>query len=639
MNNCVLCRRESDKLLCISCGAETSSLSCENCGRVDTGVCNECYDRYHILKAIETFHESPPFTFDDFKEKNLGKGLFGTLLKEGFLKKHSFNGFKTCYVLSGKCDDFLEHSMGFRSAAEALLRTSMKGGSGNPSSEHSVPETPDVDDEEPSTLKAEAGNPIRKESSDPKKSLQGILGDDLELCPGCAAELETGTERSQGICRECSRTLYALESLERILEIFNPGDEFNLSVHTADMGDRDRTEFIAMIWILEEFNLLEYEEAAETHRLKPEDEVQKFIIENVRLKRFRPAPPEPVPVEPGPDELECSVCGDVKPIDEFPAYDGGPVRCRECSRRCCAAEALVEIRKRVEPGVEFVVDDIIEGEDERIQITGYIWMLQDFDLIENNPAFETYTLKPDDELKAFHEAYGEGELIQEADMIRECPICGRKLNKSSFYSTGDGKREECRECYNRLMAWEIFKEIRKAVGEKPFRKEELLESFDDPKILDVNIWTLQEYELLEEGPEGFLLKHNPEIEELYHRYHGAADEKPEVTVLPDEKPEAGTSDTQQVPAEKRTQKEIIYIKPRGEGLNLMMNCLVSGNGLMDTLNELRAIIPSMRKCMILRDDKCFELLIEVSVENESLEDVLGVLEDMNWENRVYERSD
>lgn len=62
----------------------------------------------------------------------------------------------------------------------------------------------------------------------------------------------------------------------------------------------------------------------------------------------------------------------------------------------------------------------------------------------------------------------------------------------------------------------------------------------------------------------------------------------------------------------------------------MMNCIVSGNVVIETMNELRDLIPSMKKCMILRDDECFELLIEISVERQSLGSVLGALEDMKW---------
>lgn len=694
MNNCVLCCRESDKLLCLSCGSKSSSSSCENCGAENLGVCRECYDKYRILKAIETLQGREPFNFDDFKDdEELGSLLFWILLREGFIKKHvssegngfiknqGLNSFRTLYVLSEKCDDFMELNLGFKSAAESLLRASVRPEESMDESHDSPGDEPHPEnlnddlwnheagsDGDPNALKTgailenEPGTPYRAEETDQtideeapateshqrKDLLPEVPVSGLELCSGCRKELETETERSQGICRECSRRLYALESLERILTIFEAGDEINVDVYTAGMDDVDRTQFTAMIWILEEFNLLEQDGESGTCRLKPEEEVQKFIIENVELKGLRSVQDESAQTEstaaPEKGELECSVCGEVKPATEFNSSDGTSPMCRECSRRRCAADALAEIRKLVEPGVEFAVDDIIESEDERVIITGHIWLLQDFDLIESNPAFETYTLKPDEELRAFHEAYGEGELVTESDMIRTCPICGRKLKKSSFYSTIDGKRDECRECYDRILAWDIFRDIREIVGEGPFRKEELAEHFDEPGTLDAGIWTLQEHDLIEESPEGFLLKHNPEIEELYLRYHGSGDEETldTLTVKPEETPVTATEQeitAESVPSEDTThRKEIIYINPSGESLNLMMNGLVSGNGLMDTMNELGDLLPSMKKCMILRNDECFELLIELTVEKESLDDILGVLEARNWENRVRENS-
>jgi hypothetical protein len=674
MNNCVLCRRESHELICLSCGGESSDSSCENCSVDDICVCSECYDKYLILRAIESLKDGEPFSLKEFNEKGLETGLFWKLLRSGFIKRHDFKGLKgRRYVLAGKCEEFMELNMGFSSAVKSLLRK--PGTEGPPSAEDDekgaleswdLPEnragekTGDRKDsnEEADTpehyytylgvgyYKPEIGDEPVKLEDDQKP------GSDSELCPGCMAELETETERCQGICRECSRTLYALESLEEILGIFKPGDEFNLNEYTSGMDDPSRTRFIAMTWILIEFNLLDYDHESGRCQLGPDERLQRFIIENVELKRFRPEPEAPE-VEEAPErgELECSICGETLPVAEFQLKDGKAPRCRECSRRCCAADALVRIRRLAEPGVEFTVDDIIDNEDERIGVMADIWILQDFDLIEKDPALETYRLKPDEELRAFHDTYGEGELPAESEMMRTCPVCGRTMKKSEFYSNSDGKREECRECYDKIVAWEIFKDIGKVAGKGPFREEDLLESFDDPHLLRANIWTLQDHDLLDETPDGFILKGNPEVEELYLRYIEAEEEtitaqettgteQPTTETLETEiLREAGNEALKEESGDNGVQrKEILYINPDGENLNLMMNCIVSGNVVIETMNELRDLIPSMKKCMILRDEECFELLIEISVERQSLGSVLGALEDMKWENRVPENS-
>lgn len=393
MNNCVLCCRESDKLLCLSCGSESSSSSCENCGAENLGVCRECYDKYRILKAIETLQGRGPFNFDDFKDdEELGSLLFWILLREGFIKKHvtgggemfiknhGLNSFRTLYVLSEKCDDFMELNLGFKSAAESLLRATLTpeesmdeshdstgdephpenlnddlwtqeaGSDGNPK----ALKTGILENEPVPNTKAEETDKIDEEapaveSHQRKDLLPKVPVSGLELCSGCQKELETETERSQGICRECSRRLYALESLERILRTFKAGDEINVDVYTAGMDDVERTEFTAMIWILEEFNLLEQDGESGTCRLKPEEEVQKFIIENVELKGLRSVQDESAQTEstaaPEEGELECSMCGEVKPATEFNSSNETSPMCRECSRRRCAADALAEIRK------------------------------------------------------------------------------------------------------------------------------------------------------------------------------------------------------------------------------------------------------------------------------------------------------
>lgn len=675
MNNCVLCRRESRELICPSCGNESSDSSCKNCSVDDICVCSECYDRYLILRAIESLKDGEPFSLKEFNEKGLETGLFWKLLRSGFIKRHDFKGLKgRRYVLAGKCEEFMELNMGFSSAVKSLLRK--PGTEGPPSAEDDEKGAPESWDLPEDRASEKTGD--RKDSNEEADTPEHYYtylgvdkpeiggepvkleddqnpGSDSELCHGCMAELETETERCQGICRECSRTLYALESLEEILGIFKPGDEFNVNEYTSGMDDPDRTKFIAMTWILDEFGLLDYDHESGRCQLGPDDKLQRFIIENVELKRCRPETEEPVApgVEEAPEggELECSICGETLPVTEFQLKDGEDPRCRECSRRCCAADALVRIRRLVEPGVEFTVDDIIDDENERMGVMADIWILQDFDLIENDPALETYRLKPDEELRAFHDTYGEGELPAESEMMRTCPVCGRTLKRSEFYSNSDGKRDECRECYAKIVAWEIFTEIGKVAGKGPFREEELLESFDDPHLLRANIWTLQDHDLLDETPDGFILKGNPEVEELYLRYIEAEEEtitaqettgteQPTTETLETEiLREAGNEALKEESGDNGVQrKEILYINPDGENLNLMMNCIVSGNVVIETMNELRDLIPSMKKCMILRDDECFELLIEISVERQSLGSVLGALEDMKWENRVPENS-
>ena len=489
MNNCVLCRRDSEKLVCPLCGHETSNSSCENCSVEDICVCRECYDKYRILRAIELFHDRGPFMMKEFTEKGIGTELFQTLHRDGFIKRYDFKGgegSESKYLLSEKSEDFMELNMDFMSAFKSLLGESgvpskkPLGGPIDPVNEKTSISTEPMDDHNgQSNEEGDYMSPAEEEldvegNLEPGQDEAPVAVGDFELCRGCRSELETETERSQGICMECSRTLYALESLEEILQIFRPGDEFNLDTYTSGMDDMERTKFMGMTWIINDFNLLDYDPESGIFQLRPEEELQRFIIENLELKGLRPKKEGPVKfrVEEVPeyDELECSICGEKKPAAEFQLKEGEAPRCRECSRKCCAADALVRIRRLVEPGVEFTIDDILEGDADRTKLMGYIWILQDFDLIVNDYALETYTLKPDDELRAFHEIYGEGELATEAEMIRTCPICGRKLKKSSLNRIHDEERAERRECYDKIVAWEIFTSMEKVIGVDPSRR-------------------------------------------------------------------------------------------------------------------------------------------------------------------------
>lgn len=435
-------------------------------------------------------------------------------------------------------------------------------------------------------------------------------------CLNCRAEVGSSP---QVLCTECSRTLYALESLERLLETFKPGEEFHLEEITAKMDESQRIEFQGMVWILDEFGLLDYRDGS--CRIKSDETVNSFLIENIKLKEIMKEKGQ----EPGvtdrtedheaeEEETECPICGELKPATEF--YVTGKGReCKDCAGKRNAALSLAEIRKRVEPGVKFRVDDIIESEEERVNIQGFIWELQEFDLIEED-AFKNYTLIDDSKLTEFYSKYGEGELVKDSNMVKECRICNRTLPKSSFYSTGDSTRDECRECYDKIMAWETFLSMKDVVADGPFKREDLIDSFEDPQQLDINIMILQDHDLVEETGEGFQLKHREELEEIYRIYTGA-------------EPEPATEQA------SPSRKEIIHInQSTDESHNLLMNGIINRNQLMDTMEELNPFMGFMKKCMIIQKDGCFEVLIELNVKSESIHDTLSMLEEKNWENRV-----
>lgn len=201
-------------------------------------------------------------------------------------------------------------------------------------------------------------------------------------------------------------------------------------------------------------------------------------------------------------------------------------------------------------------------------------------------------------------------------MVKECRICNRTLPKSSFYSTGDSTRDECRECYDKIMAWETFLSMKDVVADGPFKREDLIDSFEDPQQLDINIMILQDHDLVEETGEGFELKHREELEEIYRIYTGA-------------EPEPATEQA------SPSRKEIIHInQSTDESHNLLMNGIINRNQLMDTMEELNPFMGFMKKCMIIQKDGCFEVLIELNVKSESIHDTLSMLEEKNWENRV-----
>lgn len=623
MATCAICTRQSAKALCLLCGSETDSI-CKKCASTSITVCTECYEKYRILNAIDALKDKERFTFNEFKnEAKLDAKTFSILRQGDFIDKDECNNFECYYRMNEKAKDFMEVNSGFKLMVNSLIN------------EKKVRESfvKSIRDELPIQVD-------KKNHNKPKR----IKKSKQVKCPNCNKRLENKKRKSSGLCKTCSRSLHALESLETMLENFKPEEEFNVDKVTWNMNEKERTAFLDIIWTLEEFRLLEYNEIFDTHKLKPKGELNRFIRENEKLKDFvdkKPAkikiktktsPKNVKPVKKRKKKVskkivekgkKCPICGKVKLLSDFYITVDGPDECKECAHKKYGAEALKEIRKLVEPGIEFTVDDLAENRD-RIEILGYLWTLQEFNLVEKDPAFEIYTLKPESELKKFHDLYGEGELPSTSEITKTCPLCNRTLHKSSFYSTGDGTRNECKECSDKVFAWEVFLSIRKLVGDKHFKREELLESFDDPQFLDANIWSLQEYGLIDEKNGNFVLKPKRELEKMYSKYTrlvSKEEKKATPTLTPGE--------------EHAHKKEIIYIKPESdENHYIIMNGIISGNGLIKTMDEISPFIPSMRKCMILKEKDYFEVLIELKIKNESVDEVLKLLEENMWENKV-----
>ena len=390
----------------------------------------------------------------------------------------------------------------------------------------------------------------------------------------------------------------------------------------------------------------------------------------------------------------CETCGQKLPISDFykssSTEDGFSPKCKDCSRKSHAAKALRELRECVEPGVLFVKDDLLNQCENRIQFLDYLWTLQELDLLQTDEKTGAYVLKSECELNEFMEKYGQKtqenststdeitsdvatstKKTSETDITNEtfvdisadempittiysnnnskksvklCTTCGQKLPLSNFYkssSNEDGYVERCKNCDDRTNAAKIMREIQKyfELG-KPFTQNELSKKIDNITKAKYYLWTLQEQDLIEyqEKTHTYVLKM-----EIFEDYKKFIKEEPKELSL----------DTKSLPLDERDStnqfdvydtiqlnnlesKEIIYISNNmgSSNTNIMMKAIVKNENILPTLWGIETLMLSnMKKLFINRYSTNFsETIIDLEIKNESVDEILSILEDENWNN-------
>ena len=237
----------------------------------------------------------------------------------------------------------------------------------------------------------------------------------------------------------------------------------------------------------------------------------------------------------------CEVCGVDLDSDNFfksdSSQDGLSMKCKDCSRKSYAANALEKIRDYVESDTPFKKDDLLKQVPNRMQFLDYIWTLQEFNLLTQDEQADSYKLKPEKVLNEFIEKYGDkkNEIIKTSiisppkkgslkKVVKSCETCGQKLPISDFYkssSTEDGFSSKCKDCSRKSHAAKALSELRECIEPGVlFFKDDLLNQCENRiQFLDY-LWTLQELDLLQtdEKTDAYVLKSESELNEFMEKY-------------------------------------------------------------------------------------------------------------------------
>ena len=134
-------------------------------------------------------------------------------------------------------------------------------------------------------------------------------------------------------------------------------------------------------------------------------------------------------------------------------------------RKQYASKILLKLLNSIQPEKPFKKDDLKVLNLQNIQITDYIWTLQEFNLIteENNK----FKLKNKKDLEIFIKESGlhVDEIPQEQNTVKlhkTCKTCGKTLEISKFSTsenTEDGFENNCKDCKRLITTANYLNEV------------------------------------------------------------------------------------------------------------------------------------------------------------------------------------
>ena len=194
-------------------------------------------------------------------------------------------------------------------------------------------------------------------------------------------------------------------------------------------------------------------------------------------------------------ERRCKICN--RHLNEKHKSD----LCKRCQKKQYAVKILGELLSVIKPNIPFRKDDLEVLNISKIQIKDYIWTLMEFNLIIEEKS--KIKLKEIDVLNKFAEDCDSKIEINKnstAKLSKTCKLCGKTLEISNFFKTNaneDEYEDNCRNCKKLINSAAFLKELINYIDwESEFSLDDLKSPFQDPIILQGNIWNLVENDLV-----------------------------------------------------------------------------------------------------------------------------------------------
>lgn len=193
---------------------------------------------------------------------------------------------------------------------------------------------------------------------------------------------------------------------------------------------------------------------------------------------------------------KCNICG--RKVNKNSKED----ICKRCLKKQYAVKILQKLLKFIKIETPFKKSDLKRLNLSDMQITDYIWTLQEFNLISENN--NKYSIKNKKILDNFAVECGlkpiDIKVENSLKLSKTCKTCGKTLEISKFFTSSkspDGHEDYCKSCKKLITTASCLKELLNYINcSQEYTKDELEKHFNNPFKLNAIIWALLDEDLL-----------------------------------------------------------------------------------------------------------------------------------------------
>ena len=231
--------------------------------------------------------------------------------------------------------------------------------------------------------------------------------------------------------------------------------------------------------------------------------------------------------------------------------------CKRCDKKRFAGNIVLKLLKHFSSEETFKKEDLKVLNLNDMQITEYLWTLNEFNLVtEKNNRYQLKSIKEiEDFLKSCGLEIGEISNIEsKKNLYKTCKKCNKSLLIKSHFKNGD---DICKNCKKQMNTAKYLTELMQYVDfDKEFSEDDLKQYYDDSFKLQAKLWSLADNDLVKKD-----LKNNTYVLSDTKTVNGFLEKYGEGSIE-----SSKTDDVQLKPqeddAQQKTQENDVQLKPQ-----------------------------------------------------------------------------